>query len=82
MQRERPGRAGWLSRHDHALRASRFRAPPETPREKPYLLVTAGRTDQIVGWPDKLEFAAALRQAKTKSNQADRAEFTGQNRGN
>lgn len=32
--------------------------------ELPYLLITAGRTDQIVGWPDKLEFAQALREEK------------------
>ena len=33
-------------------------------RELPYILYTAGRTDQIVGWPDKLELAAALRKNK------------------
>lgn len=32
--------------------------------ELPYLLITAGRTDQIVGWPDKLEFAQTLRTEK------------------
>ena len=33
-------------------------------RELPYVLITAGRTDQIVGWPDKLEFARTLRGEK------------------
>ncbi len=36
----------------------------EASNELPYLLITAGRTDQIVGWPDKLEFAQALREEK------------------
>jgi hypothetical protein len=42
--------------------ADYIRRHPDT--EFPYLIYTAGRTDDIVGWPDKLEFAAALREAK------------------
>jgi hypothetical protein len=29
-------------------------------KDYPYIMYTAGRTDNIVGWPDKLEFAKAL----------------------
>ena len=36
----------------------------EATSELPYLLITSGRTDQIVGWPDKLEFAQVMREEK------------------
>lgn len=41
-----------------------FIAALEPSRELPFILVTAGRTDQIVGWPDKLEFTQVLRSAR------------------
>ena len=33
-------------------------------KDYPYIMYTAGRTDNIVGWPDKLEFAKALQAVK------------------
>jgi hypothetical protein len=56
-----PARSGFAGLMLPVVPADWIAAHPRT--ELPFLLITAGRTDQIVGWPDKLEFATALRSA-------------------